>query len=67
MQPDMFREAWGSFATGDSVNTSVQKDEIIHGMTANGIASISLEPMLVMVSVGLNAQSHQINSESKRP
>ena len=66
MQLDLFREAWGSFATGVSVITSVQKDEIIHGMTANGIASISLEPMLVMVSVGLNAHSHQIISESKK-
>ena len=60
MQSDLFREAWGNFATGVAVITSVQNNETIHGMTANGIASISLDPMLVMVSVGHSAQTHKL-------
>ena len=48
---DMFRKAWGKFATGVSVITSIEDDGSVHGMAANGIASVSLEPMLVLVCV----------------
>ena len=49
MDSDLFRRAWASFATGAALITTVKSDGAVHGMTANGIASISLDPMLVMV------------------
>tara|TARA_B100000519_G_scaffold96472_1_gene83896 strand:+ start:617 stop:1108 length:492 start_codon:yes stop_codon:yes gene_type:complete len=66
MQSDLFREAWSNFATGVSVITSIQNNNEIHGMTANGIASISLDPMLVMVSVGHSAQTHKIITKNMK-
>jgi len=55
-----FRDAWGNFATGVSLITTVEMDGSVHGMTANGIASISLDPMLVMVCVSRSANSYPI-------
>lgn len=57
---DLFRKAWGSFATGVSLITTVEEDGTVHGMTANGIASVSLEPMLSMVCVGHSAKTYPI-------
>ncbi len=57
---DLFRKAWGSFATGVSLITTVEENGSVHGMTANGIASISLEPMLAMVCVGHSAKTYPI-------
>ena len=62
----MFRRACGSCATGVSLITTLEKDGSTHGMTANGIASVSLEPMLVMVCVGHNANTFPIIEETGR-
>ncbi len=52
--PELFRTAWSMFATGVTVITTVESDGTgVHGMTANGVASISLEPPLAMVTIGL--------------
>lgn len=47
----------GCFATGVTVIT-VDQDGEIHGMTANAFASVSLEPMLVLVCVDHRARTH---------
>ena len=52
---DIFRKAWGKFATGVSVITSMDEHNQVQGMTANGIMSVSLEPMLNQVSIGFHA------------
>lgn len=57
---DLFRKAWGSFATGVSLITTVEEDGSVHGMTANGIASVSLNPMLAMVCVGHSSNTFPI-------
>lgn len=44
------REAMSRFATGVTVVTTANGDQV-HGMTANGVMSVSLEPPLVVVSV----------------
>ena len=41
----------GRFATGVTVVTTAQRDHV-HGMTANGVMSVSLDPPLVVVSLG---------------
>ena len=61
-----FRQAWGKFATGVSVVTSKERDGQIHGMAANGIASVSLEPMLDLVCVGHNRNSYEHIKDSGR-
>ena len=64
--PQDFRTAWGNFATGVSVVTCIQSDGHIHGMTANGIASVSLDPLLVLVCVGHNRNTYPLIKESGR-
>ena len=66
MDSKIFRQAWGNFATGVALVTTIEQDGVVHGMTANGIASISLDPMLVMVSVGHKAKTHPIIIDSGR-
>jgi len=50
-----FRRALGLFATGVTVIT-VQRGEIIHGMTANAFSALSLDPPLVLFCVGRQAR-----------
>lgn len=45
-----FREVMGRFATGVTVMT-VRAGGVPHGMTANAVSSVSLEPRLVLVCV----------------
>lgn len=61
-----FRQAWGKFATGVSVVTTVRPDGEIHGMTANGINSVSLEPPLALVCAGHSTSSHPLIREAGR-
>jgi flavin reductase (DIM6/NTAB) family NADH-FMN oxidoreductase RutF len=52
-----FRKAMGCFATGVTVITVDHEGEV-RGMTANAFASVSLDPLLVLVCVDHNAQTH---------
>lgn len=60
-----FRNCCGHFATGITVVTT-QVDGDIHGMTANGFMSVSLEPPLIAVSIGHKARLHQLLPQSMR-
>jgi flavin reductase (DIM6/NTAB) family NADH-FMN oxidoreductase RutF len=50
IDPRAFRRVIGQFATGVTVIT-VQRDDVIHGMTANAVTSVSLDPPLVLFCV----------------
>jgi flavin reductase (DIM6/NTAB) family NADH-FMN oxidoreductase RutF len=50
-----FRRTAGLFATGITV-MSAQGPSLVHGMTANAFASVSLDPLLVLVSVHRDAR-----------
>lgn len=52
-----FRRAMGCFATGVTIVT-VDLDGEIHGMTANAFASVSLDPLLLLVCVDRSARTH---------
>ena len=54
-----FRRVIGSFATGVTVITT-GRDGDYHGMTANAIASLSLEPLLVLVCIEKSAQTYAV-------
>jgi flavin reductase (DIM6/NTAB) family NADH-FMN oxidoreductase RutF len=57
LNPQEFRKAMGSFATGVTVITVDYENEI-HGMTANAFTSVSLDPVLVLVCVDRRARTH---------
>jgi flavin reductase (DIM6/NTAB) family NADH-FMN oxidoreductase RutF len=52
-----FRKAMGCFATGVTIIT-LDLDGEVHGMTANAFASVSLDPMLVLVCVDHSTRTH---------
>src|SRR6201997_2865082 len=60
-----FRRAMGGFATGVTIITLDLEGEV-HGMTANAFASVSLDPLLVLVCVDHNARTHAHLHAKKR-
>lgn len=55
MDDRQFRNVMGKFATGVTV-VATEVDGKVHGMTANAFMSVSLNPMLVVVSIAEKAQ-----------
>ena len=56
---DDFRRTIGRFATGVTIITT-RHGRHLHGMTANAVASVSLDPLLVLVCVDKTADTHEI-------
>ncbi|MGE7121539.1 flavin reductase family protein [Peribacillus sp. NPDC046944] len=54
MDDRLFRDTMGKFSTGVTVLTT-KHDGKVHGMTANAFMSVSLNPKLVVISIGENA------------
>ncbi|MBT2729831.1 flavin reductase [Bacillus sp. ISL-75] len=64
MDDRQFRSAMGKFATGVTViATEVEGD--VHGMTANAFMSVSLDPKLIVISIGEKAKILNKIKESK--
>lgn len=63
--PDIghYRRAMGRFATGVTVVTTFAGGQD-HAMTANAIASVSLEPLLLLVCVERDARFHDAVEEA---
>jgi flavin reductase (DIM6/NTAB) family NADH-FMN oxidoreductase RutF len=51
LEPRMFRDILGLFATGIAVIVT-QRDGEVHAMTANAVTSLSLDPMLMLFCPG---------------
>lgn len=60
-----FRKAMGRFATGVTIVT-VDLEGEVQGMTANAFASVSLDPLLVLVCVDRSARTHAHLHAKKR-
>jgi flavin reductase (DIM6/NTAB) family NADH-FMN oxidoreductase RutF len=60
-----FRRAMGHFATGVTIVT-VDLEGEVHGMTANAFASVSLDPLLVLVCVDHSTRTHAHLHSKKR-
>lgn len=60
-----FRNAMSSFATGVTIIT-VENGGKVHGMTANAFASVSLDPLLVLVCVDNRTLTHDLLHEKQR-
>jgi flavin reductase (DIM6/NTAB) family NADH-FMN oxidoreductase RutF len=54
---EQFRRAMSCFATGVTIITVDYEGEV-QGMTANAFASVSLDPLLVLVCVDKSAKTH---------
>jgi flavin reductase (DIM6/NTAB) family NADH-FMN oxidoreductase RutF len=65
LDPLEFRKAMGCFATGVTIIT-LDLDGEVHGMTANAFASVSLDPLLVLVCVDHTARTHAHLHAKKR-
>ncbi|RUL55057.1 MULTISPECIES: flavin reductase family protein [Lysinibacillus] len=65
MEDRLFRDAMGKFATGVTVVTT-QFENNTYGMTANAFMSVSLDPKLVVVSIGHKANFLSKVKESKK-
>jgi len=65
LNPTEFRKAMGAFATGVTIIT-VDLEGEVHGMTANAFASVSLDPLLVLVCVDRSARTHAHLQSKKR-
>jgi len=65
LSPIEFRKAMGSFATGVTIIT-LDLDGEVHGMTANAFASVSLDPLLVLVCVDHATRTHAHLHTKKR-
>ena len=57
-----FRQLLGRFATGVAVLTARDPDGTPHGMTANSLTSVSLEPPLILVCIDHDATMHALLS-----
>jgi flavin reductase len=53
-----FRDAMGLFPTGVALLTTRAPDGFDHGMTANSVTSVSLDPMLLLVCVEHASRLH---------
>ena len=59
IDPRGFRDVIDRFATGVTVMTTAARDTL-HGMTASAVASLSLDPVLVLVCVDHAAPMHDL-------
>src|SRR4030088_3725061 len=57
IDPRDFRNALGTYATGVTIITAISADGKPYGLTCNSFASVSLNPPLVLWSLGIFSQS----------
>ncbi|HEY7681287.1 MAG TPA: flavin reductase family protein [Gemmatimonadales bacterium] len=64
IEPELFRQLLGRFATGVTVLTTRDPRGTPVGMTASSLTSVSLTPPLVSVCVDASADMHRVLSAS---
>lgn len=65
IDPIEFRNALGSFPTGVTVVTAKGADGSLYGVTASSFNSVSLDPALILWSIGKESTSFQALMEAK--
>ncbi|MDY6765419.1 MAG: flavin reductase family protein [Halobacteria archaeon] len=63
VDPGMFRQVMGQFATGVTVVT--YPSDPPHGMTVNAFSSVSLDPPLILICVDHDTKSYEMLSEGE--
>ena len=64
IDPRAYRQTIGQFATGVAV-VAIEVDGEIHGMTANAITSVSLNPMLILFCVDKHAKMAELMRQAQ--
>jgi 3-hydroxy-9,10-secoandrosta-1,3,5(10)-triene-9,17-dione monooxygenase reductase component len=64
LAPSQFRAVIGHFATGVTVITAAAGEEM-QGMTANAVASLSLDPLMLLICVEKNTHTHRVLREGR--
>jgi len=64
IDPRDFRSALGTYATGVTIITAVAADGKPYGLTCNSFASVSLNPPLVLWSLGMFSQGLSVFQNS---
>ena len=59
LDPRTLRDAFGCFATGITVITTVDSDGTLYGVTANSFTSLSLDPPLCLFCLDYKAMSFE--------
>src|SRR4051812_49522098 len=59
VDPRTYRNTIGLFASGVTVITT-RLGDVVHGMTANAVSSVSLDPTLLLVCVDRRARVHHL-------
>src|SRR4051812_50037870 len=59
VDPRTYRNTIGLFASGVTVITT-RLGDVVHGMTANAVSSVSLDPTLLLVCVDRRARVHDL-------
>jgi flavin reductase (DIM6/NTAB) family NADH-FMN oxidoreductase RutF len=65
VDPSHFRSVMGNFVTGVTVVTAAGPNGPV-GMTANAVASLSLEPLLLLVAFDNSARTLQVVRDTER-
>lgn len=63
---DAFRRAMGSFASGVTIVTALDTEGHLQGLTASAFSSLSLDPPLVLVCIGLSARCYGAIGATRR-
>ena len=61
-----FKSIWSMFPTGVSLVTTIEPNGSVHGMPANSISSVSIDPLLVLVCVDHSRDTFKIINTSNR-
>ena len=64
IQPDVFRDAMASFASGITAITS-ERGGLAAGMIATSLCSVSVDPASVLVCINKTASIHSVIFEKK--
>jgi flavin reductase (DIM6/NTAB) family NADH-FMN oxidoreductase RutF len=65
VEPTAYRQANASFATGVTIVTTVHEGEPV-GMTASAVASLSLDPVMLLVCLDNRMSTHRALDASRR-
>ena len=63
---DTFKSIWSMFPTGVSLITTIEPNGTVHGMPANAISSVSIEPLLILVCVDHSRDTFKILNKTNR-
>jgi len=64
LDPQVYKQTMGQWATGVTVVTTFTEARY-YGMTANSFISVSINPLLVLVSIDHKAQIHSLITKSQ--